>query len=104
FYALLRHPVSALFPYTTLFRSPAMIVGFLDKCRHVPSITRAYFREVSEGHHRFVGQLAATDHVQIVEPPKRVRREDWVEPFYQRDRKSTRLNSSHVKISYAVFC
>ena len=55
-------------------QQPAMIVGFLDKCRHVPSITRAYFREVSEGYHRFVGQLAATHHVQIVEPPKRVRR------------------------------
>src|SRR5690606_39803815 len=26
------------------------------------------------------------------------------EPFFQSDRKSTRLNSSHVKISYAVFC
>ena len=27
---------------------PAMIVGFLDKCRQVPSITKAYFRQVSE--------------------------------------------------------
>src|SRR5690606_40071134 len=26
------------------------------------------------------------------------------QPYYERDRKSTRLNSSHVKISYAVFC
>ena len=65
-------------------QQPAMIVGFLDKCRHVPSITRTYFREVSEGYHRFVGRLAATQRISIVEPPKRVRREDWVEPFYQR--------------------
>jgi hypothetical protein len=65
-------------------QQPAMIVGFLDKCRQVPSITKAYFRGVSEDYHRFVGRLAATQHVQIVEPPKGVRREEWVEPFYQR--------------------
>src|SRR5690606_42034306 len=28
----------------------------------------------------------------------------WTQTVYKRDRKSTRLNSSHVKISYAVFC
>jgi len=65
-------------------QQPAMIVGFLDKCRQVPSISKAYFRGVSEDYHRFVGRLAATQHVQIVEPPKGVRREEWVEPFYQR--------------------
>jgi hypothetical protein len=64
-------------------QQPAMIVGFLDKCRHVPSITRAYFRQVSEDYHRFVAELASAQRVQIVEPPKRVRREDWVEPFYK---------------------
>jgi hypothetical protein len=62
---------------------PALIVGFLDTCKHVPSITRAYFREVSEDYHRFVEQLASSQGVQIVEPPKGVRREDWVEPFYK---------------------
>ena len=65
-------------------QQPAMIVGFLDKCRQVPSITKAYFRGVSEDYHRFVARLAATQRVQIVEPPKGVRREEWVEPFYQR--------------------
>jgi hypothetical protein len=65
-------------------QQPAMIVGFLDKCRHVPSITKSYFRGVSEDYHRFVARLAATQCVQIVEPPKHVRREEWVEPFYQR--------------------
>src|SRR6266852_9709097 len=68
-------------------QQPAMIVGFLDKCRHVPTITKAYFRQVSEDYHRFVGHLAATERIRIVEPPKGVRREDGV------DRKSTRLNS-----------
>ncbi len=62
---------------------PALIVGYLDKCKRVPSITRAYFRQVSEDYHCFVSQLASTQGVQIVEPPKGVRREDWVEPFYK---------------------
>jgi hypothetical protein len=65
-------------------QEPAMIVGFLAKCRQVPSITKAYFRAVSEDYHRFVARLAATQRIPIVEPPKGVRRENWVEPFYQR--------------------
>jgi hypothetical protein len=65
-------------------QQPAMIVGYLDKCKQVPSITKTYFRQVSEGYHHFVEQLAWRDGVPIVEPPKGVRREDWVEPFYQR--------------------
>ena len=55
-------------------QDPPRIVGFLDKCRHVPSITKAYFRSVSEDYHRFVARLAATHRVQIVQPPKGVRR------------------------------
>src|SRR5690625_6109257 len=39
-----------------------------------------------------------------LEPVERIRREDWSEKETRRDRKSTRLNSSHVAISYAVFC
>jgi hypothetical protein len=65
-------------------QKPAIIVGFLDTYRQVPAITRAYFREVSDDYHRFVARLAATQAIPIVEPPKGVRREDWVEPFYQR--------------------
>ena len=65
-------------------QQPAVIVGFLDKCRHVPSITSAYFREDSEDYHRLSAWLAATHRVQIVQPAKEVRREDRVEPFYQR--------------------
>src|SRR5205807_9723637 len=57
-------------------QQPAMIVGFLGKCRQVPSITKAYFRRVSEDYHRFVARLAATERIQIVEPPKGIRRED----------------------------
>jgi hypothetical protein len=65
-------------------QQPAMIVGFLDKYRHVASITRAYFRQVSDDYHCFVSHLAAEQDVPIVEPPKGVRREDGVEPYYRR--------------------
>jgi hypothetical protein len=65
-------------------QQPAMIVGFLDKYRHVPSISKAYFGKVSDEYHDFVRRLAAAQQVAIVEPPKGVRREDWVEPCYQR--------------------
>src|SRR2546426_4422507 len=63
-----RPPRSTLFPYTTLFRSPA------------------------PQHRRPPGRVAA-----------RVAHDDRVRAA-GRDRKSTRLNSSHLVISYAVFC
>src|SRR3712207_7635768 len=81
-----RPPRSTLFPYTTLFRS----------VRPDPA-------RVHEGHHRAaeVGrpgrrQLRVGDHVAERRLAGRVRRTT--------DRKSTRLNSSHANISYAVFC
>jgi hypothetical protein len=48
---------------------PALIVGYLDKCKHVPSISRAYFRQVSENYHEFVTDLAVKQRIHIVEPP-----------------------------------
>src|SRR5260221_4225240 len=73
-----RPPRSTLFPYTTLFRSP---VGHLAPCRAVHGGRRAG-RRVQRGDRRQgVGRHAD-----------------------RRDRKSTRLNSSHTVISYAVFC
>jgi hypothetical protein len=63
---------------------PPVIVGFLDQYRHVPSLTRQYFRQVSENYHRWAEKLAAAARTRIVEPPKGVRREQWVEPFYRR--------------------
>jgi hypothetical protein len=50
----------------------------------VPAITKDYFGGVSNDYHRFVAHLAAEQCIPIVQPPKRVRREDWVEPFYER--------------------
>src|SRR5947199_1833174 len=78
FYVTIRRPPrSTLFPYTTLFRSGALAAAG-GRGRPVPPGRRAL--PVHQG---------AVDH--------RVRRA-------RRDRKSTRLNSSHLGISYAVFC
>src|SRR5438045_5555651 len=76
---LRRPPISTLFPYTTLFRSvyaPSDPVN----CRR--------------GHHRFLpdGTVVCTGTLE---------RKTTVPSG---DRKSTRLNSSHLGISYAVFC
>src|SRR5690349_24255212 len=69
-----RPPRSTLFPYTTLFRSRHLAAGFPRG-----------FRRLQEG---------------------RLRRRRIPQISFQigEDRKSTRLNSSHVEISYAVFC
>src|SRR3989442_4668785 len=78
-----RPPRSTLFPYTTLFRSP-------DRAGHVRAVAVAVLAVDPED---------TGDVVHFVGPPAEVRvhRPDA-------DRKSTRLNSSHVRISYAVFC
>src|SRR2546426_3831327 len=76
-----RPPRSTLFPYTTLFRS-RLLEEMLAGCRapHLPGLPR--FSGGAVGY-------AAYDAVRYVE---------------RLDRKSTRLNSSHLVISYAVFC
>src|SRR5256886_3274658 len=81
-----RPPRSTLFPYTTLFRSQGL--EFLHQ--HVEGLGDAGFRQVLPLDDRLVHAAAA---VHVV----RLDREDL-------DRKSTRLNSSHSQISYAVFC
>src|SRR2546422_2453151 len=74
-----RPPRSTLFPYTTLFRS-------LQDGNHLAGIERRKLR----GH---------TTTRTLCEPTSR-----YIGSFLARDRKSTRLNSSHGYISYAVFC
>src|SRR5436305_11037612 len=74
---LVQPPRSTLFPYTTLFRSQ-----WLSFERHGDLVPHADM---------VVPRRQRTDH-------SHVRMGDQI------DRKSTRLNSSHVRISYAVFC
>src|SRR5436309_5243740 len=76
-------PRSTLFPYTTLFRSDI----------------------------HFLCTRAAREWWVICTPPRTPSPDSvsvcsimWLRRFSTQDRKSTRLNSSHVKISYAVFC
>src|SRR5256885_9441890 len=96
-----RPPRSTLFPYTTLSRSaPLHRVGQPPPRRDRPAVAGA--AEVPQGAERVAVLLGVVGPRQV--PRRRVRRraEDAVEAAL--DRKSTRLNSSHLVISYAVFC
>src|SRR5256885_5815492 len=79
-----RPPRSTLFPYTTLFRSQL----------HEVAVAEQHLRAGTRWHDRAVAPIVR----------------DRDEPAHRRvaservDRKSTRLNSSHLVISYAVFC
>src|SRR3712207_7939002 len=90
-----RPPRSTLFPYTTLFRSgPA-------GDRPVPTLQHGAAQQV-EGKHRERGRGRLTVWGKEVETPRAQLSAHG--PGAQEDRKSTRLNSSHANISYAVFC
>src|SRR5438552_13977741 len=78
-----RPPSSTLFPYTTLFRSKGLPqIGLDINKTTVISSDEALFLEKAPPSLAIVGEGGA----------------------FSRDRKSTRLNSSHQIISYAVFC
>src|SRR5258708_19866431 len=87
-----RPPRSTLFPYTTLFRSQANCIRF-DLAESDPG---------EELRHRHV--LPCRKGRQQVEELKDEPNAMMAELRLLRDRKSTRLNSSHQIISYAVFC
>src|SRR2546428_7219962 len=80
FLMIRRPPRSTLFPYTTLFRSDAQFI-FLGSGEH--RYHAALTELAAANPERVAVEFAFTDH---------------------QDRKSTRLNSSHDQISYAVFC
>src|SRR3712207_7064071 len=84
-----RPPRSTLFPYTTLFRS--------DEPAHVPARVRG---RVAGAHHDRLDARSAH------QPDRSGRKVGLTHGDLEpgQDRKSTRLNSSHANISYAVFC
>src|SRR2546427_3680317 len=92
-----RPPRSTLFPYTTLFRSDSPTTGYLGRS--------SVFREkLRYGKCEAFQQLRAR---LLARPP--AAHEPIFVPIEKQDldrldRKSTRLNSSHSQISYAVFC
>jgi hypothetical protein len=59
------------------------IVWFLRSQRQMQAPTRQYFSTLSHEYHSWLVQQAEQAGLAIVEPPKDVRREDWVEPYYQ---------------------
>src|SRR5690606_42070361 len=88
FLTIRRPPRPTLFPYTTLFRSglrpgDTLSLPTLDGERSFPIV--AVYRDYDAGGSAIDG-------------------DDREAALSVQDRKSTRLNSSHVKISYAVFC
>src|SRR3712207_7713611 len=91
-----RPPRSTLFPYTTLFRSDLGVdlVGVDHGPEH--QADRVGVEEPQ--------QAERLDLAEAVVHRQRVGREPGVVLSRQEDRKSTRLNSSHANISYAVFC
>src|SRR5690606_41730287 len=92
YYCFLRPPSSPLFPYTTLFRS---------RNRSCPEAQDRSDTEDDRSRH-----LSGAWPTAAAEGEARTREGTLLGPalLSKQDRKSTRLNSSHVKISYAVFC
>src|SRR3712207_7859677 len=84
-----RPPRSTLFPYTTLFRSWPFFQTALSNLEMV--LAKANM-EVASGYAELVIEETLRTHI------FGAIRSGWT------DRKSTRLNSSHANISYAVFC
>src|SRR3712207_9390971 len=87
FLMIRRPPRSTLFPYTTLFRSGER------HPRDGPGARTRGGRPGADQRRQAAGHAAAR---RLVLPPHRL--------VHDEDRKSTRLNSSHANISYAVFC
>src|SRR3712207_8867879 len=83
-----RPPRSTLFPYTTLFRSgAAQMISY-----EVPLILS------------LLGVVMLTGSLSLVDVVNAQGGGFWNWYVWPQDRKSTRLNSSHANISYAVFC
>src|SRR3712207_6903118 len=89
-----RPPRSTLFPYTTLFRSNTAVRLSWGTVGGVAS--RGFDRGTWDG-----SELGAVAWMWWGDTPETAKR---IDHRYAQDRKSTRLNSSHANISYAVFC
>src|SRR5688572_31541230 len=95
-----RPPRSTLFPYTTLFRSPPVYAGTYvvgGVAGGVPGVAPAVFTMT-------FGRAGAFIHVGAPDGAVWWQAQVTSEAEPDPDRKSTRLNSSHSQISYAVFC
>src|SRR3712207_7943472 len=98
FLMIRRPPRSTLFPYTTLFRSLGSGCQARELLAFLPSVAD-----------RLEGACCACfawrfDERQVGSHEGGAGRVEWLTLVARQDRKSTRLNSSHANISYAVFC
>src|SRR3712207_7749512 len=93
-----RPPRSTLFPYTTLFRSPPVAILSAGLARSLFPGQNPVGRRI-----RLVNPDVSPDWRTVVGVAPDIRYQD-LEVDAREDRKSTRLNSSHANISYAVFC
>src|SRR5205807_9139798 len=99
FFLLIRPPpTSTLFPYTTLFRSLRSQYRSGGKRSHYEAAASPHITTTSSNH-RSRGLIA----IVLAQPVDLFTALGDVRGV-SRDRKSTRLNSSHLVISYAVFC
>src|SRR5207245_6567118 len=100
FAMLLSSPISTLLPYTTLFRSPvdereiARVALVIGVSLEVDAERMLHACRCLRRRREFVRRAG----------PQLERRLVWIDERAAGDRKSTRLNSSHGSISYAVFC
>src|SRR5690606_41859492 len=95
------YPVSTLFPYTTLFRSDTDVRFSGDDWRDEPGDVGAFVLSVGIG---VDDDVRAGGESRVDSAAEGGGESPVAAMAHDVDRKSTRLNSSHVKISYAVFC
>src|SRR5256885_10965270 len=96
-----RPPRSTLFPYTTLFRSTLPPLPYA-----IDALAPHYSQETLEYHHgkHHNAYVVNLNNLQKGTEFENMTLEEIVKKSSGGDRKSTRLNSSHLVISYAVFC
>src|SRR5207302_10867033 len=104
FLLLLTLPTSTLFPYTTLFRSNIKLARNADYWKpgrpYLDGVEYTIIPNRSTAILGFIaGKFDMTFPYEVTIPLLKD-----IQTQLPKDRKSTRLNSSHVKISYAVFC
>src|SRR5436190_1135720 len=99
-----RPPRSTLFPYTTLFRSPSTSIPGRAGSRISSASRRRTTTPTSTSHSRRAPATGGGSTRSVRQQPSPPPRGRWSSRWASIDLKSTRLNSSHTVISYAVFC
>src|SRR5699024_12189536 len=94
----------SIFPYTTLFRSAPEEMNFFNSF-----VDKGLLERLNHVANSDFAHVTYTEAIELLEKnnDKFEYKVSWgcdLQTEHERDRKSTRLNSSHVSISYAVFC